>query len=108
MATPRRRDLIRRRRRVEDDGEDDASIATEHLDDSQSEASLPSDAEEDADADYSDLSDAEATGSATAPVVPSKANGFSRTAHHQSPQPLVGREVSPPAKSEPAFTTSTD
>ena len=60
MPAQRRSNLIRQRRRVEDEGEDDPSTAQEHLDDTQSEASVPSDMDQDADADDSDLSGADA------------------------------------------------
>lgn len=59
MPAQRRRNLLRQRKRIEDDGDDDTSVVNEAVDDSQSDASLPSDPDDDADADDSDLSDTE-------------------------------------------------
>jgi len=55
MATQRRQNLLKQRRRAKDEGEDDASVAESN--ESLSEASRPSDADEDADADFSELSE---------------------------------------------------
>ena len=61
MPVRSRRDIIRRRRRVEEEGEDEASAATGVAEDSLSEGSVLSDLDEDADADAdaddSDLSE---------------------------------------------------
>jgi CASC3/Barentsz eIF4AIII binding len=57
MPAQRRRNLLKQRKRVEDDGDDDVSIVNDAVDDSQSDASLPTDPDDDADADDSDLSD---------------------------------------------------
>lgn len=58
MGAPRRRkDLIKSRRRVEDDGEEEGSVAAGVEEDSLSEGSGMSDAEDDADAEGSDGSD---------------------------------------------------
>ena len=58
MGAPRRRkDLIKSRRRVEDDGEEEGSVAAGVEEDSLSEGSGISDAEDDADAEGSDGSD---------------------------------------------------
>lgn len=108
MAAPRRRDLVRRRRRVDDEGEDDASVATEHLDDSHSEATLPSDAEEDADADYSDLSETEAVGSTAAERAASKANGVSRTEKRQARAARTSKMSSSDTRADASFATLTD
>lgn len=51
-----RNHLLSRRRRTGDDGEDDASLASDIIGDSESDASLPSDADDHGDADNSDLS----------------------------------------------------
>ncbi|KAF2091900.1 hypothetical protein K490DRAFT_70624 [Saccharata proteae CBS 121410] len=72
MALPRRRNLLRRRRR---DAEDDEG-AIERADDSQSEASYLS--EEDADADASDLSDLDSV--ATTNGASKQTNGLSKAA----------------------------
>jgi hypothetical protein len=57
MPAQRRRNLLRLRKRVDDDGDDDISVVNDAVDDSQSDASLPTDPDDDADADDSDLSD---------------------------------------------------
>ena len=59
MVAPRRKDLIRSRRRIEDDGEEeDGSVIAGAEDDSLSEASLISNEDDDADAEGSDGSEA--------------------------------------------------
>jgi hypothetical protein len=60
MATQRRQNLLKQRRRAKDEGEDDASVAESN--DSLSEASLPSDADEDVNADFSELSETDGPG----------------------------------------------
>ena len=58
MGAPRRqKDLIKSRRRVEDDGEEEGSVAAGAEEDSLSEGSLMSDADDDADAEGSDGED---------------------------------------------------
>lgn len=66
---------------MEDEGEDDGSVATETLDDSQSEPSIPSDVDEDADADDSDLSDVDGAESAKTGKAKSKSNGAVKIAN---------------------------
>ena len=61
MSAQRRRNLVRSRRRVEDEGEEDGSTVADFVDDSQSEGSGPSEVYDDADADDSDLSGTEGT-----------------------------------------------
>ncbi|KAI9694789.1 MAG: hypothetical protein M1822_000405 [Bathelium mastoideum] len=63
MPVRSRRDIVRRRRRVEEEGEDEVSAATGVADDSLSEGSVLSDLDEDADADAddSDLSETDGT-----------------------------------------------
>jgi hypothetical protein len=82
MASTRRRNPPRPRRRVADDGDDDGSVITDAVDDSQSEPSVPSDVDDDADADDSDLSDADVPDTVAAdkpaskkPNVPNGLNG---------------------------------
>lgn len=58
MGAPRRRDALPSRRRVDDDGEEEGSVAAGIDDDSLSEGSAISDADDDADAEGSDTSDA--------------------------------------------------
>ncbi|KAF2231751.1 hypothetical protein EV356DRAFT_451523 [Viridothelium virens] len=63
MPVRSRRDIVRRRRRVEEEGEDEASGAVGVAEDSLSEGSILSDMDEDADADAddSDLSETDGT-----------------------------------------------
>ena len=61
MGAPRRKNIITSRRRVDDDGEEEGSIAEGIEDDSLSEGSAISDADDDADAEGSDGSDIEAS-----------------------------------------------
>ncbi|KAJ9641078.1 hypothetical protein H2199_005746 [Coniosporium tulheliwenetii] len=103
MAAPRRRNLFRRRRRAEDEGEDDGSVATEQID-SQSEASIPSDIDESADADDSDLSE---TASAATGRTKSKSNGLRKVPSRQ--QEATTTEVPPRTpRTESEFTKMTD
>ena len=76
MGAPRRqKDLIKSRRRVEDDGEDEGSVLAGADEDSLSEGSVISDADDDADAEGSDGDDTGSPipGSSTIAVV---ANGY--------------------------------
>ncbi|KAL9105877.1 MAG: hypothetical protein Q9187_008646, partial [Circinaria calcarea] len=57
MGAPRRKDIITSRRRVDDDGEEEGSVAAGIEDDSLSEGSVISDADDDADAEGSDVSE---------------------------------------------------
>ena len=57
MGAPRRKDIIISRRRVDDDGEEEGSVAAGIEDDSLSEGSIISDADDDADAEGSDVSE---------------------------------------------------
>ncbi|KZF19583.1 hypothetical protein L228DRAFT_254250 [Xylona heveae TC161] len=75
MVSHRRRDLANGRRRVEDEGEEEGSVAGEVEEDSMSEASAFTDHEDDADADDSDLSEADGIESLEAEEVKAKANG---------------------------------
>ncbi|KAF2096442.1 hypothetical protein NA57DRAFT_42926 [Rhizodiscina lignyota] len=59
MPGQRHRNLVRSRRRVEDEGEEEGVLATEVAEDSQSEASVPTDHDADGDADDSDLSESD-------------------------------------------------
>jgi hypothetical protein len=108
MAASRRRDLIRRRRRSADEGEDDVSVATEHFDDSQTEASLPTDAEDDADADYSDLSEAVATDQAAAASTGKEKNNSSPKARRPRQGKKTNRALAKTARNETPFAVLTD
>ena len=57
MGAPRRKDVIASRRRVDDEGEEEGSVAAGVEDDSLSEPSIISDADDDADAEGSDISE---------------------------------------------------
>ena len=57
MGAPRQKNLIKSRRRVEDEGEEEGSVAAGAEEDSLSEGSAISDADDDADAEGSDGSD---------------------------------------------------
>ena len=59
MGAPRRKNLIASRRRIEDEGEEEDSLAAGIDDDSLSEGSAITDADDDADAEASDASDVE-------------------------------------------------
>lgn len=58
MGAPRRKNLIASRRRLEDDEEEDGSVAAGVEEDSSSDGSAISDADDDADAEGSDVTDA--------------------------------------------------
>ncbi|KAF2404038.1 hypothetical protein EJ06DRAFT_303467 [Trichodelitschia bisporula] len=90
MSSTRRQNILRRRRRVEDEGEDEGSIAADLIDDSQSDASLPSDLDDDADADDSDLSDTEGPNAVDSNIKASKPNGAAKV---QLPQAAQTAEV---------------
>lgn len=74
-SNPRRQNLLRRRRRVEDEGEDEESLPTGDFNDTQSEATIPSDVDQDGDADDSDLSEPDVAGSLGPEEAAAKANG---------------------------------
>jgi hypothetical protein len=104
MAAPRKRGIIARRRRL-DEEDNDMTVATEMADDSQSDMSGPSEGDADADADNSDLSGDDNS-------APSLANGKSRrktnSARDTKPRPSQ-REPSPPiARSDSKFMASKD
>jgi len=99
MPSQRTKDVIRQRRRVHDDGDDEGSIITEAIDDSQSEASLPTDADDDADADYSDLSEADTHPVPVVAPQPTDATSISST---HPPRP------SSPSPQEQQFETTRD
>jgi len=108
MAAPRKRPLVSRRRRVDDEGEDEGSAATELVDDSQSEISVPSDIDEDADADDSDLSDLDISPSVSTGKPKSKVNGATKSVK-PPPSMIMTDALSPPiARSDTNFTAMTD
>jgi hypothetical protein len=74
-GNPRRQNLLRRRRRVEDEGEDEESLPAGDVNDTQSEATIPSDVDQDGDADDSDLSEPDVPGSLGPEEAAGKANG---------------------------------
>ncbi|KAF2198651.1 hypothetical protein GQ43DRAFT_149442 [Delitschia confertaspora ATCC 74209] len=107
MATGRKRVALPRRRRLDDEGEDDQSVATELADDSQSDVSIPSDVDEDADADNSDLSDVDSSPSLTPGKPKTKLNG----AREVKPAADINNKnaPSPPiARSDIQFTATRD
>ena len=57
MGAPRRKDVVASRRRVDDEGEEEGSVAAGVEDDSLSEPSIISDADDDADAEGSEISE---------------------------------------------------
>ncbi len=75
QGNPRRQNLLRRRRRVEDEGEDEESLPTGDVNDTQSEATIQSDVDQDGDADDSDLSEPDMPGSLGPEEAAGKANG---------------------------------
>ncbi len=85
MTTQRRSNLVGRRRRVEDEGEEDGSVAADLGDDSQSEGSGPSEAYDDADADDSDLSGTEGTEPAAGQAPRAAVNGRPSSRHDTPP-----------------------
>jgi len=95
MPNQRRSNLLRRRRRLEEEGEDEGSI-NGPLDDSQSEGSPPSD--DDGDADDSDLSETDAPES-LAPT-----NGAAKGPVPQNP----AATITPTQSGEPAFPVTED
>ena len=103
MGMPRRRDLLKSRRRVQDDGEEEeGSVAAGVEDDSLSEGSGISDADDDADAE---ASDGEGSGSPTRDG--SKAEAVANGHGHISsarPQP----NVAPAKPTLPTTTSDTD
>ncbi|OCK79824.1 hypothetical protein K432DRAFT_405238 [Lepidopterella palustris CBS 459.81] len=108
MAPPRKRPLVTRRRRRDEEGEEDGSVATELVEDSQSEISVPSDVDEDADADDSDLSDIETTPSITTGKPGAKVNGASKVAgadHNVTTTDSLSPAI---ARSSTNFTALTD
>jgi hypothetical protein len=108
MAAPRKRPLVSRRRRVDDEGEDEGSVATELVDDSQSEISVPSDIDEDADADDSDLSDPDISPLVSTGKPKSKVNGATKSVKPPS-RVIMTDALSPPiARSDTNFTAMTD
>ena len=97
MGAPRRRHLVARRRRVDDEGEEEGSVGAGLEDDSLSEGSIISDAE-DADAEGSDASDV----GALEPVE-------SATRAEQVPHPAaVNGKIQAPVKAvkQPSFSTT--
>lgn len=97
MGAPRQKNLIKSRRRVEDDGEEEGSVAAGVEDDSLSEGSAISDADDDADAEGSDGSD---TSPPRADFKPhAGANG-----HGERPSNLAPQSGSAPSKSPLAAT----
>jgi hypothetical protein len=107
MAAPRKRSGLPRRRRLDDEGDDNRSVATEQADDSQSDISVPSDIDEDADADNSDLSDADSTPSLTPGKPKRKVNGARDV---KAPADAINRNApSPPiARSDTKSTATRD
>jgi len=105
MPAPRRRDVIRRRRRLEDEGEDEGSI-TGPIDDSHSEASLPSD--DDGDADDSDLSETDVPDSLSPEDAGTKPNGAVKpqTIKKEKVDELLA--VQPETKQEQSFAATRD
>ena len=94
MGAPRQKNLIKSRRRVEDDeGEEEGSVAVGVEEDSLSEGSAISDADDDADAEGSDGSDT------SPPRADSKANavanGHSERPSAAAPQPRSALSKSP-------------
>ena len=98
MGAPRQKNLIKSRRRVEDDGEEEEDSVTAGVDeDSLSEASAISDADEDADAEGSDGSDT------SPPRVDSKANAVAN-GHRNRLSTAAAQSRSAPSKSPLAAT----
>lgn len=96
MGAPRQKNLIKSRRRVEDDGEEEeGSVAAGVEEDSMSEGSAMSDADDDADAEGSDGSDT------VAPRADLKAdavaNGHRERLSNVAPQSRPAPSKSPPA-----------
>ncbi|KAF1986274.1 hypothetical protein K402DRAFT_421480 [Aulographum hederae CBS 113979] len=108
-ARPRgRRDLMRSRRRVDEEGEEEGSVAaTDLAEESQSDASVRSDLDEAADADDSDLSETDAADSQTvaSTVAASKPEPKSPEKHTSSEPPAA---VEPAKHNDTTFATSTD
>jgi len=100
MGAPRRqKDFIKSRRRVEDDGEEEGSVAAGAEEDSLSEGSVISDADDDADAEGSDGDDSGSPipGSSTTQPV---ANGHSDKSSHPAPRPTA-------TQGKPSLTATT-
>ncbi|MCJ1307656.1 hypothetical protein MMC25_001303 [Agyrium rufum] len=70
MGAPRRKDIVASRRRTEDEGEEEDSLAAPIEDDSLSEGSAISDMDEDADGEDSEVSEVEAARRKAARTVP--------------------------------------
>lgn len=109
MPGHRHRNLVRSRRRVEDEGEEEGAIATGVADESQSDASVPTDNEADGDADDSDLSESDVQESNVTKSV-QRVNGVANLRRASQ-----GQEQVKPAESKPdkpsngsSFTTPKD
>jgi len=100
MGAPRRqKDLIKSRRRVEDDGEEEGSMAAGAEEDSLSEGSVISDADDDADAEGSDGDD---TGS---PILGSSTTEVVANGHGEKLSDSTFRPTASPGKPSLAATT---
>ncbi|KAK4695572.1 hypothetical protein P7C71_g2202, partial [Lecanoromycetidae sp. Uapishka_2] len=95
MGAPRRqRQLIKSRRRVEDDGEEEGSVAAGAEEDSLSEGSVISDADDDADAEASD-GDESGSPIAGAPTPQAVANGHTNRSSNPAPTDTKGKPSLP-------------
>ena len=84
MGAPRRRNIIKSRKRVQEDGEEEGEAAQTVEDDSMSENSVGSDADDDADAEASDDSSTEASVKGVPPIV----NGHRKKLAKSPPRPV--------------------
>lgn len=88
VASRRQKDLIKSRRRVEDDGEEEGSVAAGAEEDSLSEGSVISDADDDADAEGSDGDDA-VSPTPEALATQAVANGHGDQSSDPAPRPMT-------------------
>ena len=98
MGAPRRKDIVASRRRIEDEGEEEGSVAAGVDDDSLSEPSIISDADDDADAEGSEISE---TGTPKKRPLQSKSDSSMRS---KAMNGKVGEPVV--AFKEPSFVTA--
>ena len=99
MGTPRRKNLVSSRRRVDDDGEEEGSVVAGMEDDSLSEGSIISDADDDADAEGSDASDAD--------VLRRRVTTKSRSDHENHLEVANGKVQGPSEIKKPSSTAAT-
>lgn len=97
MVAPRRKNLIASRRRTDDDGEDQSSIAAGIEDDSSSQGSAPSDLDDDADAEGSDASE----------IVTPGRNGHKKSNGEQNSTGSNGKPTDPVVATDPSSFSAT-